>query len=316
MPNVLKITADGADDLLNTGAYGAGALIRVQTGATQGGAFADLTGTGSTPTIPLVALTYVYTGFDPSGISTSWYRTRYENAGGTRTSDWSNPFQAGGEEAGYLCSLYDVKEREGIDASNTSEDENILELIRQVSAEIERLCQRDFTGDRQDVTYYFDVSESSRTLRIPRGVQSVTTLGVATFSQPMNETGGIYQSVPAADFAIRPMIAERTWLGEPGDAVVLTDFPTGPTTFFFQGRNTVQLVGKLGWGAIPPEVNRIATTAVVSLHLTKGGDGPRVAIGPDGQMTILRDISPADWYTLQRIASRPTAWALGMDDLV
>ena len=40
MPNQVKLTAENPDELLNAGAYGAGAVIRLQTAATETGAFA------------------------------------------------------------------------------------------------------------------------------------------------------------------------------------------------------------------------------------------------------------------------------------
>ncbi len=101
MPNILTITVDDSANLLNAGAYGAGAVIRVQTSATEAGVYGDLSGTGSTPTIAIVSGTSSYTGYDPSGTATSWYRTRYENSGATRVSDWTTAFQAGGSSAGY-----------------------------------------------------------------------------------------------------------------------------------------------------------------------------------------------------------------------
>lgn len=88
MPNILTLTALNPDQLLNVGAYGAGAVIQVQSGAAQVGPFAD-----ETPTVPLVAGTTSYTHYDTDGTTATWYRTRYENAGGTTTSEWSTAFQ-------------------------------------------------------------------------------------------------------------------------------------------------------------------------------------------------------------------------------
>jgi hypothetical protein len=99
MANILHLTVENPDELLNAGAYGAGAVIRVQTATTKAGAYADVTGTGSTPTIALVAATLTYDGFDPNGTSASWYRIRYEDAATTRTSDWAASFQVAGLEA-------------------------------------------------------------------------------------------------------------------------------------------------------------------------------------------------------------------------
>jgi len=76
-------------DLLNAGMYDAGALLRIQWSATETGTYVDVSGTGSTPTITILAGTEVYTAYDGLGDSGRWYRARIENVAGTRVSDWS-----------------------------------------------------------------------------------------------------------------------------------------------------------------------------------------------------------------------------------
>ncbi len=88
MANILTLTASNPDQLLNAGAYGVGAVIRVQSGALAAGPFTD------EGTVPIVAGTTSYTYYDTNGTSSTWYRIRYENAGGTTVSDWSTVFQS------------------------------------------------------------------------------------------------------------------------------------------------------------------------------------------------------------------------------
>jgi hypothetical protein len=76
-------------DLLNAGMYGTDARLRIQTAATKGGSFADLTGTGSTPTVTITAGAESYTAYDPAGAVTAWYRARIESLDATRLSEWS-----------------------------------------------------------------------------------------------------------------------------------------------------------------------------------------------------------------------------------
>ena len=71
------------------GMYGAAAVFRVQSSSSETGTFADLTGTDSTPTVPIVSGTETYMATDPGGTSMSWYRARLEDSGATRVSDWS-----------------------------------------------------------------------------------------------------------------------------------------------------------------------------------------------------------------------------------
>lgn len=92
MPNTIRIGVANPDLILTSGVYGAGAKIRLQVAhdvAGVAGSFADVSGAGSTPTIPIVADVRWYNGIDPNGVTTDWYHWRYENAGGTVTSAYT-----------------------------------------------------------------------------------------------------------------------------------------------------------------------------------------------------------------------------------
>ena len=92
MANAIRLTLPvrtPSATILLTGMYGAAAVFRVQSSSTETGTFTDLTGTGSTPTIPIVSGTETYTAAGPGGTSTCWYRARLEDSGATRVSDWS-----------------------------------------------------------------------------------------------------------------------------------------------------------------------------------------------------------------------------------
>ena len=291
MPNSLTITVETPDDILNAGLYGAGAVVRLQTSATEAGIYADVTGTGSTPTIAVVTLTRSYTGFDPVGTVSSWYRTRFENIGATRTSDWSTPFQVAPEGSGLICSLWDVQQELG----TTADSELIIEKIRQVGAEINGKTGRLFTRTPASgtTTYLFDVAESGRTLCVPKGIASATTLEVATSSQP--ETGGTYATVTAADWFLRPFSAAREF-GWPATEVVISNVSG---SYFAVGYNTVRVTMALGWDSVPYDIQAIAQRAVVASYLSKGsGAGGVATVGPSGEMRVLRNISPADRATL------------------
>ena len=88
MPNLVHVQVYGVDDLLNSGMYDAGAVVRLEWCATQAGTYA------SVGTAALVTGDEAYTIYHPEGSSSTWYRTRYENAGGSVTSDYSPAFQA------------------------------------------------------------------------------------------------------------------------------------------------------------------------------------------------------------------------------
>lgn len=103
MPNILTLTASNPDQLLNAGAYGAGAVIQVQSAALAAGPFTD------DGTVPIVTAVTSYTYYDTDGTSSTWYRTRYENAAESIVSDWSSAFQPRAS----LVSLADAQARAG-----------------------------------------------------------------------------------------------------------------------------------------------------------------------------------------------------------
>lgn len=135
MANILKLLVENPDELLNTGAYGAGALIRVERSTTGGSGYAEI------GTVALVGGQTIYTYYDQAGSTSSWYRTRYSNAGNTVDSDYSAEFQASDTSSADYCSLGEVKARLGVPDTDTSDDEVLLDLIGQVSGWIE-----SFTG--------------------------------------------------------------------------------------------------------------------------------------------------------------------------
>lgn len=86
MPNTIKRirppvgwTAQQLIDLLGTNAR-----IHAQRAPTETGAFSDL----AAPFKTLVAGTENYEMPDPAGLSSSWYRIRFESLDGTLVQDW------------------------------------------------------------------------------------------------------------------------------------------------------------------------------------------------------------------------------------
>jgi hypothetical protein len=304
VPNQLHISVENPDEILNAGAYAAGAVIRLQTSATEAGAFADVSGTGSTPTIAVVTLIRSYAGYDPNGIVSSWYRTRYENAGATRVSDWTPAFQVGDETAGLLCSLYDVRQELGTAPTDTSQDELILEKIRQVSAAIEGyvgawLAPRP-TNPASTMTLLFDVEYTTRSLLLEGnsrrfGIRTLTSLGVATSSQP--ESGGTYTAATVADVLLRP----RPTADGPAYRLEFTNYPAGSLSLFYPGYNTVQVVGSFGPASVPWDIQGVAIRAATRRVIGKSGGGVAIAVGPEGTQFLLPDMSGADRAALDRI---------------
>lgn len=295
MPNVLKLTAENSAELLNTGAYDAGALMRLQSATVSAGPFADVSGTGSTPTTALVAGTRIYTGYDPAGTSTTWYRTRFENSGGTRVSDWSTVFQVSAQGSGLLASLYDLKQWLDRNAStDTADDEALLELLIQCGDYVSLYCERTFAPD--PVTVYtfdgFSALRGDRVLPVRRGIRSVTTLEVAT------NTGGTLTAANAADVFLRPTDGERA-LGWPPTEIWLSDIPVGSVTYFYPGFANVRVTGAFGFAAVPRDIELIVLTMAGKRWLSRqAGQTDIVGTGESGQPIVRPALSRPDMETL------------------
>jgi hypothetical protein len=294
--NTLTITVENPTALRDTDLYGTGALIRTQSSATEAGAYTDIT--GSDTTVLLVDDQRAYTVNDPLGAASTWYRTRFENAGATRVSDWSPVFQTGDETGGLLCSLFDVKQDLGIASTDTSEDETILEKIRQVSAAIEGFTGRWFVPrptDPASTTIYRVHSRAGYRLELPKGIRSITTLGVAINDQPAS--GGTYTTLSASSYYLDPPEMERdaNW---PATRVCLSR--TGGA-YFYSAAYGVEITGSFGWASVPYDIQSIAMDATKNRYQGKESGTFAVPLGPTGAVTILRGISPEardtlNWY--------------------
>lgn len=288
MANILKIGVDNPAELLDASAFGAGALIRVESSATGGGA-----GFSEVGTTALVDGTYIYTFYDTSGEAGAFYRHRFSTATPAVAGDYS-PYSdeyLGGVDTG-LCTIYDVKQRLGIPASDTSEDENLLGYISQATAYIQNYTGRWFlptTG-----TYTFDGNNDTE-LHIPVGIQSVSALTVAS------ETGGT--PVAVTDFVLRPSPIYRH-AGWPATRIALTD---NAPVVFYSGFDTVSVTGTYGWASVPSDIEEVALDIVVALHRERGASGgDSVTINIDGSRTYERALSwrskgILDFYAIKRV---------------
>ena len=299
MPNPVDINVPNPDEILNAGLYAAGAVIRLQSSTTETGVFADVSGTGSTPTIAIVTLTNSYTGYDPNGTSSTWYRTRYENSGATRLSDWKAAFQVGAEEAGQLCSAYDVEARLVQSGSALVDDEHalVVGIIAEVSDYIHHITGQRFTPDPLSGTrtYRFH-TRAGRKLRIPKGIRSITTLGVATQSQP--SSGGTYVTATSTDYYIDPPEHDRD-VGWPGDAICFRINASG--AIFVDAEFGAEVTGAFAFAAVPPAIAHVAENLAVAAFRARAssGGGPGITINVDGSRTYDPMLSHKDRATLK-----------------
>jgi hypothetical protein len=285
MPNTLTLYSEDPVDILATGNYGAGALLKVQWCATQLGAYADLV------TVPLVAGTRAYTAYDQAGTATTWYRTRYENVGGSLVSAWSEAFQVEGLTT--YCSLADVKSLLEIAVSDTASDQVLVQLINHTAGFIETKTRRRLYPDPV-TTYTFDgfsAIANGRCLLVPNGVRSLSNFAMATV------TGGTPVAVTAADLVLRPLPQDRS-PGWPATQIWLTDIASVP--YFYPGYGNIVAAGTFGWEAVPREIEAIALRLVISSWRGRSaGGGDTFTIGVEGERTFERMLSYQDKLTLQ-----------------
>ena len=285
MPNTIRLSVEDPDEILATANYDAGAVVRVHWCATETGVYANLT------SVPVVTAVRSYTVYDTAGLSTTWYKSRYENAGATVVSDWSTPFHAEGLTT--YCSLADVKSRLDIPVTDTASDEELLQLIDQTAGFIETKTRRRLYPDPV-TTYTFDgfsAIANGRCLLVPNGVRSLSNFAMAT------GTGETPVAVTAADLVLRPLPQDRS-PGWPATQIWLTDIASVP--YFYPGYGNIVAAGTFGWEAVPREIEAIAIRLVVSAWRGRSaGGGDTYTIGVEGERTFERMLSYQDKLTLQ-----------------
>lgn len=291
--NVLKITVENPEELLNASMYGAGALFRVESSATQAGTYAEV------GTAALVSGTYIYTFYDNAATSGKWYRVRYSDSGGTKFSDYGQTFQSldTGASRSY-ADLYAVKRVLGIAATDTTDDDWLLGRANMANRLIESRTGRIFAPDPVTV-YTFDgddALENGKFLAVPRGIRTCTLLEVAAY------TSGPYMTIPSTDYFLRPSGADLE-PGWPYTELWMTDIPSSgnPFPYFAVGKDTIRVTGTFGWAETPPEIAEIAETLVVGMYRARASGGTdAVTVGSAGERTIWRLLGTEQWKTLRR----------------
>jgi hypothetical protein len=264
MSNIVKVYVEGPDDILNAGHSGAGAVVQLQSSATEAGVYADV------GTAAIVTLIRAYTIFDAAGGSSTWYRTRYETSGGVSTSDWSTSFQVGA--VGY-CALDDVKQRLQR-TGDTTDDELFAEYIDEATDSIRGYLGRDLIDTALTHTYDgYDAVRNGRCLLIPRGVRSLSLVETAA------TTGASFSTVTAGTYFLRPTAQDRT-PGWPATELWLSD---QSSTQFPAGYDNVRLTGTFGFASVPQRVQEVALNLVIRMYASRqAGQSDLIGSGGEG----------------------------------
>lgn len=282
--NKLSITVQDPADLLASGAYGTGALIRVERSTSS--SFATTT---EITTIALVAGTLLYEYWDNGGTAGSWYRTRYSKATPSVAGDYSaysSPFQV----TSRLTSLDDVKVRLGIPSSNTASDDLLGAAIDASGSAITSYVGF-FVGPSGDTVRIYDGRDATRRgtrLWIRGGILTLTQVRIADY------TGGTLNTGSLADFIPGPPAHSRR-PDQPALYIDISDTPDGNYPWFPPGLQNVELTGTFGYAAVPYDVWDVATSlAVRQFQARQSGQRGAVNVGIDSFQSAYPFLTRAD----------------------
>ena len=163
--------------------------------------------------------------------------------------------------ADQLCTTAQVKARLfPAGTTDTSDDTLISELIDEVSAWVQGYTGRKLVAEAA-ATYTFD-TEAGYVLRIPRGIRTITSLGVAQTHQP--DTGGTYVTVVRADVLLRPLAADAPEGWPPTEVRFSRGTLAGTVSTFARADNGATITGNFGFAAVPKDIEAVAIDAVVA----------------------------------------------------
>lgn len=178
-----------------------------------------------------------------------------------------------------LCTKDQVKARLfPAGPADTSDDTLIDELIDQVSDWVGHYTGRKLVPD-DAATYVFDTL-AGYVLRIPTGIRSITSMGVAVTHQP--DAGGTYTTVPAGDRMLRPKAGDLPVGWPPTQVRFSRGTLSGTVSAFGTIENGCTITGNFGFAATPPDVQAVVIDAVVAAYQNRK-NGASGVIGADDQ---------------------------------
>lgn len=226
---------------LAVGAFGAGALIRIERADLDLSPPYDLGSYAEVDTIPIVGTSLQYQWWDPDGIATSSYRWRLSNAGDTVDSDYSAPF-AGSNPAGSVLAVSYASLDRVIALFETKP--NVARLRRLAIALgvatdelVQELGGRDYFRHPTFGTQTWSPSPDDIDGRVLHTHDGLVVLDTVTVDD-----------VAITDYVLRGTGPHETYpagIGEPAFHVELTNlrWPRDPAR--------IALTGATGWPAIP-----------------------------------------------------------------
>jgi len=284
VPNYVTVTVNDVDNLLNAGMYDAGAVVRLESCATQTGVYA------SEATAALVSGTEVYVLYDTNGTATTWYRTRYENAGGSITSAYSAPFQAGDGSTAY-ASLAAFRAFIRNQATGSADVDSDLELL------VLEAAARAIDN------------ECGRTFRLATGTPTARLFTAGISTGPTGGLGTRYAVDVDDFFSIAAMTVTFDASGDGDYTTATTAYRTLPvysgamrmpfrSLVFDRGvvpplwQDGVSVLADWGWDTYPPNV--VTANLIQASRFLKRRDSPYGVAGSPEMGNELRLLSKLD----------------------
>lgn len=201
---------------------------------------------------------------------------------------------------GTYAALAAVKARLG--KTDTTDDTLLTSLCDQVNAWIESYTGRPITPHTATYTFDGPWTREGRTLVVPRGIRSITTLKVAS------GTGATLTTINSTDYFLLPREQDRA-PGWPATRVQFSDVTTSAYTDVPFGYAVAEINGAWGWAVEPDEVVAVAETAVVrAWHARQAGQQDIIGTDETGAPIVSRYVAPRDRDTLDVYRWKPGVW--------
>lgn len=284
MPIKLILNIDNVADLMATTAYGTAAKAVVYRGTAE----ADVA-YAAAGTVSLVSGTNQYEWWDSSGTTSSWYKYRLTDSGGTALSEYSDEFRATALQA--YASLDSLIER--LDLPDETKYNLLADILVNISAQFDAEAGRQFYRIPQvsgSTTRYYD-GDGYDELFLPEGIISIDTLELS------DATGGAYTTMGTADYYLRPSHPTAGW---PYTSIRLYGY------VFADGFNTVKITGAFGWAEVP----KIVEEAVLQMAARTWNDSRTRHAGvvglPETGLIQVPAYRPDAWYRALNVYARRT----------
>ena len=260
--------------------YGAGALLRWESGASSGGPFTER---GTTVLDPLVTF---YAFDDPSG--SAWFQTRFSDAGGTTFSAYSAVTSVGPA----YCTVLDVKQRQtgDVPVQSGAFDATILDAIVEVSDLINGEV-RNIRGEPEGWSFLPGTPTVSRyTGRDAQLLMINDSVAVSAVSV-LDPFGTVLQA----------LVSGRDYLPWPANSLPITGLirVNGRWPSWYGG---VSVSRTPGYGlSVPPNVRGAALAEVIrAIRAGQAGEDDRLGMTPFGSVVVSKALLQSTLRMLSR----------------